>query len=387
METFQLGKKQTFFLDRERNWNKGPCNALLRSHSGSGIPSSDHRSMALLKISDLIASNVLKKRLFNNIVKDLLVFISGDNHSIEVYNRRYQTTLFLDHNVEWQLIKIKKDIVMAARREGSIFHMKSWKVDETEQVHQQLSFHSNLKLEIELSKFDVNGDCIIIENIHGDVELWTTRDTVPTQISFPNCDSFYYGKNRDCQWLVGQEEEVLVAVFQFNVAVVFKNFTCPNYVYRIDFPKKYCVHSTQLTEIDVGNGHFKTVLVAECTKSAPSQHRRTVPKHYYQIYDLSTGELVAILSNGGCKSVISGSYVFPNHIYEEGEFDRNFTGIDISRINWNSSSWDISTHNIKIPDVADDMQVSIANVTDTLVIWNLWDESFVHKFVVCDYLL
>ena len=291
---------------------------------------------------------------------------------------------------------------MAARRDGSIFHLKSWKVDETEQVHQELSFQSNLESEIPLLKFDVNGNFLIIENVQGEVELWSIRNTVPKQISLPNCDSFLngeYERSLDCRWVLGEGEEVLVALFsidceaigcqykrfgkpcdQYKFGLVFKHFTLQNYVFRITFPKKDHVVSIQLTKIEVANDQFKTLLVAGCSKDAPQElyHHR----HYYHLYDLSTGKLVETLSNNGCKSLISGSYVFPNDIWCKDYRP----GVNISRINWNGSSWSISTHFITFPNnISDEHQlVAISNVTDTLVIWNLVRTT---SIVVCDYLL
>ena len=327
---------------------------------------------------------------------------SKKNHTIEIFNRHDQTRTSLDCGVEWDMIKVKKNTVIAARRNSyGDFHMKSFNDDEREQVHREASFHLNLDMKIPLSKFDVNGDCVIIENIQGYVEIWSIRDTVPKQIPFPNCDPFLRGneKDYDCYWMVGEGEEILVAVFEdkrcltpgcqsmgscddFYFALVFKNFELQTFVNRITFPKKPSrtdhVSMIKLTEIDLGNGHFKTVLVAECLRQDIYSDMK---RYYYHIYDLRTGQLVETLSNDGCKSSISGSYLFPTDKYCVTA--KPDSGVNISRINWNGSRCFISTHLIKFPFFYSSITVSISTVTDTRVKWNTSRGSI----VVCDYLM
>ena len=57
----------------------------------------------------------------------------------------------------------------------------------------------------------------------------------------------------------------------------------------------------QLTEVDLGNGYFKAVLVAECLRQ---DLYSDLKRYYYHIYDLRTGSLVETLSNDECKSWI-----------------------------------------------------------------------------------
>ena len=339
----------------------------------------------------------LLKRLLKYIFKDLVVSIRNEKFSIEV-DRRDQTILSIDHGVKWQMLKTKKDTVMAARRDGSLFFMKSWKVDGNVQVHHDVSFYSNLDPDIPLLKFDVNGDVVIIENVDGELELWSIRETVPKQISLPNLDF-----DEDCHWVVGEVKEFHVALAStdcyspdcyepysylpdhqpcrdFKFALVYNNFISQNFVYRITFPKKDHVTKVQLTEVDVGNNVFKTVLVAECRIQTPRHAWRT-DRYYYHIYDLHNGKLIETLSNDGWQSVISGAYIFPNDTFCSS-FKEDYLGVDISRINWNGSSWSISTHFIKFPNFTNTCwRISITNVTDTRVTWNLSGASL----LVCDY--
>lgn len=127
----------------------------------------------------------------------------------------------------------------------------------------------------------------------------------------------------------------------------------------------------ELSEVDVGNGHFKTVLVAECT---------TRIGYYYTIYDLNTGELVETVSNDGCQSVINGAYVFPSDEYSPMNSE---SGVYISRINWKEAEWFVSTQYIHFPKGTNYSTVSISNVTDTCVTWNLPGD----LIMACDYLL
>ena len=298
-------------------------------------------------------------------------------------------------------------MIMAACRNGSLFQIKLWNVDGTE--HKEVSFHSNLQLKIPLSKFDVNGDVVIIESVQSEVELWSIRDRLPQQIPLPICDSFFETSDMKlyCHWAVGEQEEMLVALFstdcesadceltmcdQIKFALVFNNFTLQNYRYRITFPKKDHIVKINLTEVAVGNGNFKTVLIAECTTKPPPTEIWT--RYYYHIYDLSTGELVETLSNDGLQSGISGAYVFPSGQYLPFVTEDDL-GINSSRINWNGSSWSISTHLIQFPiaDVAKCGNVSISYITDTRVAWNIRDfESALddpnpNSIVICDYLM
>ena len=247
-------------------------------------------------------------------------------------------------------------------------------------VHQE----SNIVPAIPLLKFDVNRDFVIIENVEGDVEIWLIRDTVPKEIRLPWFDTF-----EDRHMLVGEGEKFLVALFstncsfnceashdEFKFFLVYesfeKEFIPKNLLHRITFPKRDHVVKVELTEVDVGNGHFKTVLVAECT---------TRIGYYYTIYDLNTGELVETVTNDGWQSVINGSFVFST---DEYCLMNSESGVYISRINWNEAEWSVSTQFIQFPNVGTKYStLSISNVTDTCVSWNLPGD----LIMVCDYLL
>ena len=228
--------------------------------------------------------------------------------------------------------------------------------------------------------------------------MWSIRNVVPKEIPFPKYDSFLKGdeKSLDCHWVLGEGEKFLVALFstdcksscnEIKFGLVFNNLMLQNYVYRITFPTKHHIVKIQLTEVDIGNGHFKNVSVAECIRQIT--HIYLTTRFYYHIYDLRTGKLVETLSNDGWESVITGSYLFPKTRYNLAISSRG--GVNISRINWNGSSWSISTHFIKFPNVGNKYcTVSISNVTDTRVTWNTFDSSnhfSRSSIVVCDYLL
>ena len=359
--------------------------------------------------------------LVNYIVKDFFVYIPFDEQSIEVINRRDQTsfTISIDIRVngefpEWELLKLKNNTVVVAHNAFNMFHMKSWKLHATDEVNRDIWIQPSLVTAETLAgvhnvlDFDIYGDFVIIQYWDDGTrlnEVWLTGINGPTHIPFPNWDTIVTSVNDQSNdrlyhsWTISTEEQIMVAMFstfEFSYVLVFNNFTSPNYLHRITLPPH--VHFVTLNDVDVGNGYFKTVLVAQNIVTVKIRGVGNRERYCAHIYDVNTGELIETLSTDESEMYhdglevafwcTSGPYIFPaleNFHLLNG---RVLEGINVFRLNWNGKTWNVSTHFIPFPTIG---HGTLCEVTDTFVTWQLHgsshDSHLQVRLMLCDYLL
>ena len=266
-----------------------------------------------------------------------------------------------------------------------MIHMTWWKVHETEEVYREVALKPTKDLS-QIESFDISGNIVLIRYFHTRrkrFELWSIRDTVPTQIPFPICDSFLTEResisHQLCDWTISTSERSQYLVAQFCedlqgyagifrdiiYVLVFNDFTSPNYLYRITLPED--VQEVKLSEVDGGNGDFKTILVAVAFKTPCDSTGRA------HVYDITTGELIETFSTGGGAQVY-GPYVFPKFTVDKLYRAKNKRE-KITRINWNGKTWSTSTLFLQFPKSRRN-HIALCNVTDTLATWNASEYKF-----------
>ena len=300
-----------------------------------------------------------------------------------MFNRRDQTksTIALERRVKWLKLKLHNDTLIAARVDESILHMTWWKISEPDHVHREAAFKLTHGFS-RLCSFDINGDFVLIryvsENHRKKCDLWSIRNTIPEQISFAVCDLYLPGTGNPmntttpCDWTIStcENSQYLVASLgpeeSKEFVLVFNNFTSPKYLHRITLPD--LVEHIEVSEVDGGNGDFKTILVALTTGIFEFSDY----KWCAYVYDIATGELIETFddSDHGAYTV-SGPYIFSKYVADKTYREQN-KPIKISRINWNAEGWSTSTQLLKFPK-SDSKFVSINQVTDTLVTWNTYE--------------